>query len=77
MEYEIEDQTRLFDDSTNPSLKRRQRTPARETPRRDRRKLQKAELIPEEEEQVAQVADRVGFEPTVGLHPRRFSRPLP
>jgi hypothetical protein len=23
------------------------------------------------------VADRVGFEPTVGLHPRRFSRPLP
>ena len=23
------------------------------------------------------VADRVGFEPTVGFHPRRFSRPLP
>jgi hypothetical protein len=23
------------------------------------------------------LADRVGFEPTVGLHPRRFSRPLP
>ena len=25
----------------------------------------------------APLADRVGFEPTVGLHPRRFSRPLP
>ena len=25
----------------------------------------------------AEVAERVGFEPTVGLHPRRFSRPLP
>jgi hypothetical protein len=24
-----------------------------------------------------ELADRVGFEPTVGLHPRRFSRPLP
>jgi hypothetical protein len=23
------------------------------------------------------VAERVGFEPTVGFHPRRFSRPLP
>ena len=23
------------------------------------------------------VADRVGFEPTVGFHLRRFSRPLP
>jgi heme-degrading monooxygenase HmoA len=23
------------------------------------------------------LAERVGFEPTVGLHPRRFSRPLP
>ena len=23
------------------------------------------------------LADGVGFEPTVGLHPRRFSRPLP
>jgi len=22
-------------------------------------------------------AERVGFEPTVSLHPRRFSRPLP
>ena len=24
-----------------------------------------------------ELADRVGFEPTVSLHPRRFSRPLP
>ena len=23
------------------------------------------------------LAERVGFEPTVSLHPRRFSRPLP
>jgi len=23
------------------------------------------------------VAEGVGFEPTVGLHPRRFSRPVP
>ena len=26
---------------------------------------------------VINVAERVGFEPTVSLHPRRFSRPLP
>ena len=26
---------------------------------------------------LAKMADRVGFEPTVGLHLRRFSRPLP
>ncbi len=25
----------------------------------------------------AMMADGVGFEPTVSLHPRRFSRPLP
>ena len=25
----------------------------------------------------AVLAEEVGFEPTVGLHPRRFSRPLP
>lgn len=24
-----------------------------------------------------EMADRVGFEPTVSFHPRRFSRPLP
>jgi hypothetical protein len=53
MEYEIEDETRLFDDSTNPSLKRRQRAPVRETAPRDKRRLQKAEVIPEEEDQAA------------------------
>lgn len=58
MEYEIKDQGEdaLFDDSTNPSLKpdeedeslrRRHPEPA------DKRKLQKAELIPEEDEQLA------------------------
>jgi hypothetical protein len=37
-----------------------------------------ASLIPlETRAPVTQVADGVGFEPTVGLHPRRFSRPLP
>jgi hypothetical protein len=54
MEYEISDQGEdvLFDDSTNPSLK-----PGEEEVRRrhaepaDKRKLQKGELIPEEEEQ--------------------------
>ena len=57
MEYEITDQGEdvLFDDSTNPSLKPEED----ETPRRrrldpaDKRTLQKAELIPEEEEQLA------------------------
>jgi hypothetical protein len=53
MEYEIEDETRLFDDSTNPSLKRQQRAPARTLSPLDRRKLQKAELIPDEEDQAA------------------------
>jgi len=52
MEYEIEDETRLFDDSTNPSLKRRRAT-ARTVSPLERRKLQKAELIPEEEDQAA------------------------
>ena len=53
MEYEIEHEELLFDDSTNPSLqpgeeqspRRRHAVPA------DRRKLQKAELIPEEEDE--------------------------
>ena len=53
MEYEIEDETPLFDDSTNPSLKRRPRTPARDLTSRERHRLQKAELIPEEEELAA------------------------
>ena len=29
------------------------------------------------DEMQRKLADRVGFEPTVGLHLRRFSRPLP
>ena len=55
MEYEISDQGEdwLFDDSTNPSLKPDEEEPLR---RRhlvpaDKRKLQKAELIPEEEDE--------------------------
>ena len=49
MEYEIQDEDVLFDDSTNPSLKQDDHDLL---PRRtfDKRKLQKAELIPEEEE---------------------------
>jgi hypothetical protein len=52
MEYEIEHEDLLFDASTNPSLQPgedaplRRRHPAPE----DKRKLQKAELIPEEED---------------------------
>jgi hypothetical protein len=61
MEYEISDQGEdwLFDDSTNPSLqggkadaKRKPVTGPHPDPA-DKRKLQKAELIPEEEEQLA------------------------
>ena len=56
MEYEIEDDALLFDDSTNPSLKHDEASESRgrpASPQRDvadRRKLQKAELIPDEEE---------------------------
>jgi hypothetical protein len=54
MEYEIQDQGEdmLFDDSTNPSLKRdEEEEPRRRRPEpADKRKLQKGELIPEEEE---------------------------
>jgi len=58
MEYEISDEERLlFDDSTNPSLKHEDRRVVRtpSTVKRhdrpaDRRALQKAELIPEEEQ---------------------------
>jgi len=47
MEYEIRDgEDALFDSSTNPSLEHRDPQPAK----LDKRKLQKAELIPEEEE---------------------------
>ena len=53
MEYEICGEERLFDDSTNPSLKRKQRPAPRTMIPRDRRALQKAELIPEEEDQAA------------------------
>ena len=57
MEYEISDEERLFDDSTNPSLKheaehpvRKASTVKRQADPADKRKLQKAELIPEEEQ---------------------------
>ena len=54
MEYEIESEFMLFDASTNPSIE-----PARERPVRERpappvpRRLQRAEAIPDEEEQAA------------------------
>jgi hypothetical protein len=55
MEYEISDQDEdvLFDDSTNPSLKpgEEEQLRRRHAVPTDRRKLQKGELIPEEEEQ--------------------------
>ena len=59
MEYEITDQGEdwLFDDSTNPSLQPGAKDEAKLKPATgphadpaDKRKLQKAELIPEEEE---------------------------
>ena len=62
MEYEIEDQGEdvLFDDSTNPSLKpsprqavRNQPPPHPLDPVIERERRQKAEFIPEEEEQLA------------------------
>lgn len=63
MEFEIEDQDEgeeaLFDDSTNPSLrhKRHQHGPLLSTHRPadpgEKLGLQKAELIPEEEQQLA------------------------
>jgi len=60
MEYEISDEDRLFDDSTNPSLQHGDRADAKRKPvtgphpdPADKRKLQKAELIPEEEQQLA------------------------
>ena len=56
MEYEISDEERLFDDSTNPSLLPENRAAEHSVssakPQADR-KLQKAELIPEEEHQLA------------------------
>jgi hypothetical protein len=65
MEYEISDEEVLFDESTNPSLKKRDRqsvhlqSPARRPARHTRKgevlpeEGQKAEVIPEEEEQQA------------------------
>ena len=60
MEYEIEDGVVLFDDSTNPSLKpsprqavRNQPPPHPLDPVIERERRQKAEFIPEEEEQLA------------------------
>ncbi len=57
MEYEIEDDALLFDDSTNPSLSHEHREPTGSpAPARTRnkavqkRRLQKAEVIPDEEE---------------------------
>ncbi len=55
MEYEISDEGRLFDESTNPSQQhdtRRPRVSGRDDPAA-RRKEQKGEHIPEEEEQLA------------------------
>ncbi len=49
MEYEIEDDALLFDDSTNPSLRHEDNPPPPQPRRPDRRRLQKAEAIPEEE----------------------------
>jgi hypothetical protein len=59
MEYEIEEDALLFDESTNPSLKHGHRQPVRhQSPVRlrdpaERRRPQKAEVIPDEEEQAA------------------------
>jgi hypothetical protein len=58
MEYEIEDEDRLFDPSTNPSLAHNNpRTPRARPARtagyavsREARRVQKAVLIPEEEQ---------------------------
>ena len=55
MEYEIHDQGEdlLMDDSTNPSLKPDDEPAERgaNADPKDKRKLQKAELIPEEEDE--------------------------
>ena len=60
MEYEIEDDGALYDYSTNPILQPGEDAPARSRrePRpqdepAERRSSQKAEFIPEEEEQLA------------------------
>jgi hypothetical protein len=53
MEYEIESETVLFDASTNPSLDRTQSHKARDRRPPDKRRPQRGEVIPEEEEQAA------------------------
>ena len=55
MEYEISDEDVLFDDSTNPSLKQRDRQSVHLQPPAPppKRPTQKAEVIPEEEAQAA------------------------
>ena len=53
MEYEIESETVLFDPSTNPSLERRATGPVADRAPPDRRRRQSAEIIPEEEGQMA------------------------
>ena len=58
MEYEIGDEERLFDPSTNPSLEHRHSPPPWQKPARtagyhdsqEVRRVQKAVLIPEEEQ---------------------------
>ena len=57
MEYEIEDETVLFDASTNPSLARRKRSalsrPSRLASWTRVKPVQTAVVIPEEEQQLA------------------------
>ena len=54
MEYEIESESVLFDSSTNPSLERSRRSgPVADKLPLDKRPRQKAEVIPDEEEQMA------------------------
>jgi hypothetical protein len=52
MEYEISDEERLFDDSTNPSLKYESLRVFKKQPA-DKRALQVAVDIPEEEHQLS------------------------
>ena len=53
MEYEMEAESGLFDASTNPSLERRPVRPVRDRRVQERRRTQRAEVIPEEEDQAA------------------------
>ena len=54
MEYEIESETVLFDPSTNPSLERSAFPFARDRRLPSKRRPQRAEDIPDEEEQALQ-----------------------